>query len=81
MRNNSNRSHAVTLFAAYLKRQSPRFHGMSIERINKIVRNSISGYGPWTEPQYRTPYAKCVYVRGALCEWNPKGGFFRTVSY
>jgi hypothetical protein len=76
--NFADRNYAIGLFARYLKAHGPsRFHGMRIERIQRLVAQAITAYGQWGSPQYRVPFCEARYISGALCVWG--GSFYRTV--
>ena len=80
MINRQAQSHAIAIFSRWLKSNESRFHGMSMDRIQRIVRESLHTTGYNTEPEYRLPFTDVRYVRGCLVKWNPKGGFNVTVA-
>ena len=79
--NFGNLQHATQLFAAYLKKHGPScYHGRSDARIIEEVKQRITAYGFNSDPEYSLGFIGVCYRNGALVEWNPKGGFYRTVS-
>jgi hypothetical protein len=76
--NFSQKHKAISAFAIFLKKNTSRFGGMRISKIQCFVRQNIRVCGGHTSPNYFLQQIENIeFTRGRLMRWN--GAFYKDI--